>query len=69
MAAGTGNLGLAVEILTIINTLAPPTVELVKTFLQKLEGKTTEEVKAEAHAIWMDVIATADAELAKTPAE
>lgn len=53
----------AIQVLTIINTLEPPAVALVKTFLDKLQGKTTAEILDEADGIWQDVIDTAKKEI------
>lgn len=59
------NLTQAIEILQLVNTLAPAGVALVKTLATKLQGKTDEELKATGDAIDDAIIAAADMELAK----
>lgn len=53
----------AIAILQLINTLEPAAVELVKTFLTSLQGKTTEQIIAEADATWHSVIDEANKQL------
>jgi hypothetical protein len=58
-------LGAAVEILTLINTLSPAAIGLVKAFISSLQGKTDEELKVAGDAMDDSIIAKADAALAE----
>ena len=53
----------AILILQLINTLEPAAVSLIQSLLQGLQGKTTEQILAEANTIWQSIIDTANAEL------
>jgi hypothetical protein len=54
-----------IEIMTLVNALAPPGISLVKQLATQLQGKTDAEILAEADAIDEQTIATADAEIKK----
>jgi len=53
----------AIAILTLINTLEPAAIALVKTFLTSLSGKTTAEILAEADSTWQSIIDEANNQL------
>lgn len=55
------------QIMTLVNALAPSGIELVKTLATKLQGKSDEEIKAMGDAMDDAGIAKADAEIAKLP--
>lgn len=57
----------ALEILQLVNTLAPVGVSLVKSLATSLQGKSDEELKAAGDAIDDLVIQRANEELAQTP--
>lgn len=55
----------AIQILTLANALAPAGIKLVKDLATSLQGKTDEQINAEADALDQKTIATADKELAQ----
>lgn len=52
-----------IQILTLVNALAPAGIKLVKDLATSLQGKTDEEINADSDAIDQQTIATADKEL------
>lgn len=53
----------AIEILTLVNGLAPAGIKLVKDLATSLQGKTDEQINAESDAIDQQTITTADEQL------
>jgi hypothetical protein len=54
-----------IELMTLINALAPTGISLVKQLATQLQGKTDDELKAMGDAIDDAGIAAADAEIKK----
>lgn len=57
------------QLMTLINALAPTGIELVKTLTTKLQGKSDEELKAFGDALDDAIIARADSEIAALPTD
>lgn len=53
------NLEAALKVLSILNTLEPVAAAAVIQFLNRLEGKSTDEILNQSDAIWADIIDTA----------
>ena len=56
------NITQVLNLLNIIAVLEPVAQNAILAFVQKLEGKTTDEILNEADSIWADVLSTAQAE-------
>jgi hypothetical protein len=56
-----------IQIMTLVNALAPTGINLVKELATSLQGKTDEELKALGDGIDDAGVATADEEIAKLP--
>lgn len=57
------NLEEIIRLLSLFNGLAPTAIALIRALAQSLQGKTDDEVLAAADALWVSVIAKANAEL------
>lgn len=53
----------AVQILSLANTLEPVVFKYIMTLMEKAQGKTLEELTADADSIWAQVKANAEKEL------
>lgn len=60
---GDVNLQNVVNILQIVSTLEPAVVAAILALVQKMEGKSTADILAEADSTWADVAAQAKKEL------
>jgi len=56
----------AAKLLALLATLEPAAITLVKSFLEKLQGKSVEQITGEADVIWGEVIANAKKEGAQS---
>jgi hypothetical protein len=54
-----------IQIIQLVSVLEPPVVAAVMALLQKLQGKSTDEILGEADSIWDGVRAAALKELGK----
>jgi len=56
----------AIQILSLVSTLEPPTVAFFKSLLEQAQGKTGDQFLAEADTIWAQIKANAQKELGQS---